>query len=238
MILHGNHPISKLIIHSEHLRLLHTGPLLIAASLNQHFHIIGGRRAVQSITCSCVTCRCKSLCPEPPMIGQLPLERVTPDTVFDQVRVDCAVAILIKRGYTRKPVVLKAYIYVFVSLTVKAMHLELVSDLTAEAFIAYLRRFIARRGKPSLIWSDHGSNFVGAAPQIKELFDFLQKDASADSEHTSNFCTSHGIMWNISFQRERLILEDFGRPWSRASRSICTVLWATSSLHLKSYLPC
>ena len=43
MILHGNHTICKLIIHSEHLRLLHAGPLLIAASLNQHFHIIGGR---------------------------------------------------------------------------------------------------------------------------------------------------------------------------------------------------
>lgn len=48
LILHGSHAISKLIIHSEHLHLLHAGPLLVTASLNQRFHIIGGRRAVRS----------------------------------------------------------------------------------------------------------------------------------------------------------------------------------------------
>ena len=199
LILHRNHPICKLIIHSEHLRLLHAGPLLVAASLNRCFHIIGGRRVVRSITRSCVTCRRKSLRPEPPMMGQLPLDRVTPDTVFDRVGVDYAGPILIKRGYTRKLVVLKAYICVFVSLTVKAVHLELVSDLTTEAFIACLRRFIAHRGKPSLIWSDHGSNFVGAARQIKELFEFLQKNVS--TEDISNFCTSHNIVWDFIPER-------------------------------------
>ena len=58
---------------------------------------------------------------------------------------------------------IKAYVCVFVSLSVKAVHLELVSDLTSEAFIATLRRFISRRGKPSLIWSDNGTNFVNAS---------------------------------------------------------------------------
>ena len=77
---------------------------------------------------------------------------------------------LAQYGFVRKPVVVKAYICVFVSLTVKAIHLELVSDLTTEAFVAALRRFIARRGKLSLIWSDNGSNFIGANREIKELF--------------------------------------------------------------------
>ena len=68
----------------------------------------------------------------------------------------------IKHGYVRKPIAIKAYICVFVSLSIKAVHIELVSDMTTEAFIASLRHFIARRGKPILIWRDHGTNFVGA----------------------------------------------------------------------------
>ena len=110
--------------------------------------------------------------------------------------------------------VLKAYIWVFVSLAVKAVHLELVSDLTTEAFIAWLRQFIARRGKPSLIWSDHGSNFVGAARQIKELFEFLQKDAS--TKDISNFCMSHSIMWDFLPE----IAPYFGGLWEAVVKSL------------------
>ena len=56
------------------------------------------------------------------------------------------------------PKIVKAYICVFVSLNIKAVHLELVSDISAGVVIATLHRFIRRRGKPSTIWSDHGSN--------------------------------------------------------------------------------
>ena len=88
------------------------------------------------------------------MLGQLPIERVTPGPVFDS---DYARPILLKSGNKRKPMIVKAYVCVFVSLSVKAVHLELVLDLTSDAFLACLRRFIARRGYPFLIWSDHGT---------------------------------------------------------------------------------
>ena len=107
-------------------------------------------------------------------MGQLPIERVTPDLVFERVGVDYAGPVYVKHGHVRKPTLVKAYICVFVSLSVKAVHIELVSDLTTEAFIATLRRFIARRGKPSLVWSDHGSNFVGAQKELRELANFLK----------------------------------------------------------------
>ena len=96
-------------------------------------------------------------------MGQLPIERITPGPVFDKVGIDYAGSVLIKRGHVRRPTVIKAYVCVFVSLTVKEVHCELVSDLTSEPFIAYLRRFIACRGRPSLVWSDQWTNFVGAA---------------------------------------------------------------------------
>ena len=106
-------------------------------------------------------------------MGQLPMERVTPDLVFERVGVDYAGPVYVKHGHVRKPTVVKSYICVFVSLSVKAVHLELVSDLTTEAFIATLRQFIA--GKPSLMWSDHGSNFVGAQKELRELVNFSRR---------------------------------------------------------------
>ena len=57
------------------------------------------------------------------------------------------VPFFLKIGFVRKPTVVKAYVGVFVSLSMKAVHLELVSDLTTEAFLAALRRFIALRGR-------------------------------------------------------------------------------------------
>jgi len=118
--------------------------------------------------------------PQPQMMGQLPLEHVTPGPVFEKIGVDYAGPFLVKYGMVYKPTLVKAYMCIFVSL---AVHLEAVSDLTSEAFIVALRRFITCRGHPSLIWSDKGTNFVGANRQLKELHDFLaqQKTSSQNS---------------------------------------------------------
>ena len=71
-------------------------------------------------------------------MGQLPMERVTPDSVFDRVSIEYTGPVYLKYGSIRKPTVVKAYICVFVSLSVKAVHLELVLDLISDAFVATL----------------------------------------------------------------------------------------------------
>ena len=91
------------------------------------------------------------------MLGQLLLKGLTPGSIFDKTGLDYGGPILIKYEHVRKPVIVKAYVCVFVSLAMKAVYLELVSDLTSEAFIACLRRFISHCGYPSLLWSDHGT---------------------------------------------------------------------------------
>ena len=102
----------------------------------------------------------------------------------------------------------------FVSLTVKAVHLKVVSDFTTEAFIACLRRFIARRGKPSLIWSDNGTNFVGAANEVKQLVHFLNRRAT--QEPISDFLSSQMIEWRFIPQRAPHI----GGLWEAAVKSM------------------
>ena len=66
------------------------------------------------------------------------------------------------------------------------MHLELVTDLTTEAFIACLKRFVARHGLPSVIMSDHGSNFIGADRELDRLHTFI----NSNPEMIAEFCAS------------------------------------------------
>ncbi len=139
------------------------------------------------------------------------MERVTPDSVFG---VDYAGPVYIKLGAVRKPTIIKAYVAVFVSLSVKAVHLEAVSDLTAEAFLACLRRFIARHGKPNSIWSDHGTNFVGATRLIAELIQFLHEQDI--KEVVMDFCSSQSIEWNFIPEHA----PHFGGLWEAAVKSM------------------
>ena len=105
IILPSNHPLVKLLIRSEHTRLLHGGHLLISGSLSRRYHIVGGHKTIRSITRSCVICRRRSAKPRSQMMGQLPKERVTPDAVFNNVGLDYAGPVYLKRGSIRKPVI-------------------------------------------------------------------------------------------------------------------------------------
>ena len=214
IILSGKHPITSLLISSEHRRLMHAGPTLLTASLNRRYYITGCRRIVRSITRGCVTCRRTTAKPKPQLFGQLPAERITPDYVFDHVGLDYAGPFMIKHGPSRKPTLVKAYVCVFVSLSIKAVHLELASDLTTDAFIAALRRFIARRGKPSLIWSDHGTNFVGAVGELKEFVTFFQNQKTQG--HISEFCSAQNIRWKFIPEHT----PHFGGLWEAAVKSM------------------
>ena len=232
IILHGKHPVTKLLIHTEHLRLLHAGPLLISGSLGRRYHIVGGRRAIHSVSRRCVICRRRSLRPQPPLMGQLPSERVTPDLVFNRVGIDYAGPILTKYGYVRKPTLVKSYVCVFVSLSVKAVHLELVSDLTTEAFIkpAYDAlspgegnhlSFSVTTGQTSL---EHQSN-----SRICSSF-FSDKSPSRSSTPFAPVRILNGS----TFQREHLTSEVCGKLRSKASKNTSLVLWEKSSLPLRS----
>ena len=78
------------MIHSEHLRLLHAGPTLLACSLNRRFYILGGRKVIRSVTRACVICQHTTVKPHNQMLGELPPERVTSDLVFNKAGIDYA----------------------------------------------------------------------------------------------------------------------------------------------------
>ena len=123
VILHGKHSITKLLVKTEHVRLLHAGPTLLSASIGRRFHIVQLRKIVRSATQRCVKYRRHAVKPVPQMMGQLPLERITPGCVFERVGVDYAGPFIIKTGKSRKPTLVKSYACIFVSLAVKAVHI-------------------------------------------------------------------------------------------------------------------
>ncbi|GFT15328.1 integrase catalytic domain-containing protein [Trichonephila clavipes] len=94
-----------------------------------------------------------------------------------------------------------------------AVHIELVSDLTSQAFIAALKRFMARRGKCAKLFSDNGKNFVGASNEIKKLLEIVRNP----DEKLANYLGAEGIEWKFIPARS----PNFGGLWEAAIKS-CT----------------
>ncbi|GFX69243.1 integrase catalytic domain-containing protein [Trichonephila clavipes] len=102
-------------------------------------------------------------------MGNLPKHRVTLERPFFRCGIDYAGPVLIKYNKGRGTKSTKGYIALFVCLATKAVHIEAVGDLTTDSFIAALRHFSARRGAPRHIYSDNGTNFVGARRKLDEI---------------------------------------------------------------------
>lgn len=130
------------------------------------------------------------------IMTSLPKARVVSAKVFENVGIDYAgpVKLIIRRGQGSKNIENKTYIAVFVCFVTKTMHLELVSNLSTEAFLDAFDRFVGRRGLSVNVWSDNRTNFVGASNKIRELFEFFKSNESfLFDKIQSIWCTWHFI---------------------------------------------
>ena len=140
LILSQQHPVIlsskalviQLMFKYKHVALGHCGPTLLLSAVGTRLHVIGARRLARSTCKTCVTCRKIAARPEPQLMGQLPEHRITPSPPFSITGVDYAGPFTLKKGHTRRPVLIKAYLAIFVCCSTKAAHIEVVSDLTTE----------------------------------------------------------------------------------------------------------
>ncbi|XP_044751645.1 uncharacterized protein LOC123311643 [Coccinella septempunctata] len=154
--------LTDLIIRHAHHETLHGGTQMTLTHIRQEFWIPHGKNKVETIIRQCVVCtRFRSTTCSQKM-GNLPRERVIPSHPFTNVRIDYAGPIQTRLSRGRGSKCYKGYISIFICLATKAIHLEAVSDISTDAFIAAFRRFTSRRGLCSAIFSDNGINFVGA----------------------------------------------------------------------------
>ncbi|XP_048525510.1 uncharacterized protein LOC109533039 [Dendroctonus ponderosae] len=193
ILMSGKNYLSHLIALHEHIKLLHAGPQLLLSSLREQYWIVSGRNLVRKVVHACVKCFRSSPRFTNPIMGNLPSHRVRPSPPFHVSGVDYAGPFTIKDRKGRGCKTSKCYLCLFVCFSTKSVHLELVTDLTTEAFILAFRRFVARRGKPLHVYSDNGTNFVGANSEFLELGKFLQLNNSLISESNAN----EGINWHF-----------------------------------------
>ena len=123
-----------------------------------------GNAAVRHMLRKCLKCWLWNSSPCDQIMAQLPCPRVSPYfPPFSSVGIDFFGPILLKEKRSHA----KRYRCVFTCLTIRAVHIEVAHDLTSDSFIEAFTRFVSRRGAPIEVFSDNGTNFRGAEPEIK-----------------------------------------------------------------------
>ena len=164
MLLPKEHPITTSIVRHYHQTLGHAGREHVLAAIRQKFWILRARSLVRRILRKCVDCRKRNEAPMQQLMADLPKERLIPyEPPFTYTGVDFFGPFYVKRGRGSE----KVHGCLFTCFTSRAIHIEDASSLETDAFIQALRRFISNRGCPKEIWSDNGTNFVGADKEIQ-----------------------------------------------------------------------
>jgi hypothetical protein len=170
IVLPSKHHITKLIILDQHEKELHAGPSATITAIREKYWPLSARSVVRNLIYKCHTCFKVNPQTTDQLMGNLPSIRVTPSMPFSHCGVDYAGPILIKEGNRRSKKTIKSYIALFKCFATKAVHIEIVTDATCEAFLAALKRFMARRGKVSSIHSDNATYFTAANRELTKLF--------------------------------------------------------------------
>ncbi|XP_065895951.1 uncharacterized protein [Dysidea avara] len=160
------HSLSKLAIVDIHVRLCHSGTTKTLTDLRQSYWIPAARQYIKSILHHCTVCRKVSgkpySAPDPSPLPKLRTQDVHP---FIFTGVDFTGALYVQQR--RQEV--KVYLCLFTCATTRAVHLELVQDLTAQTFLLAFRKFVARRSLPRIMISDNGSTYSSAAEELHSL---------------------------------------------------------------------
>ena len=216
---HGHHVVESLL-RTLHVENLHIGPSGLLAIFRQSFWTTKARSTVRKVCRTCISCFKVQPRGNSQFMGNLPHDRVTPAFPFEITGVDYAGPITVKEG-RYKPKHVKGYIAVFICLTTKNVHLELVSDLSTEAFLAALDRFVNRRGLVKRLLSDNGTNFVGASNELRRLYQLLKHETT--QAKIKELLLPKEIEWTFIPPRA----PHFGGLWEAGVKSVKTHLKRT-----------
>ena len=194
ILLPKEHEISMLIVRQIHEECLHPGHLRVMAEVRKKFWIIGVRTLSKVVGKTCVICRKWRGTSLEQRMADLPSFRVTPGYPFENTAIDYFGPFDIRYGHRGRR---KSYGAVFSCLTTRAVHLELVTDLSTDTFLLGFRRFISLYGTPKKVRTDNGRNFVGAAKEIRFMIKSWKEDQTERSKITE-MCETKLIEWTFS----------------------------------------
>lgn len=154
--------VVELLIRETHENMCHADVQSVMCQLRERFWILKARKTIRSVIEKCVTCKRFNTKPMQVDPAPLPLHRVKDAAVFEITGVDFAGPLFLREKQ-------KAWICLYTCAVYRAVHLELVTSLSTLEFLSSFRRFIDRCGRPVIIYSDNGTNFVGANNLLKDL---------------------------------------------------------------------
>lgn len=228
VLLSSSDYISTLLARYYHDLCNHQGRHITEGAIrNAGYLIVGAKRLISHILHRCVTCRKGRRKTEHQLMADLPTDRLVPGPPFSYVGVDVFGPWEVVARRTRGGVAhAKRWAALFTCLTTRAVHIEVLEEMSSSSFINALRRFIAVRGNVKEFRSDRGTNFVVAMDDLKfnvvNVEDEPVADCLAKSSVTWKFNPPHsshmGGVW------ERVI----GMSW----RVLDNVLSKAANKHL------
>ena len=187
ILLPTNHEFTELIIRDCHKRVQHNKLRSTLAEFRAKFWVPQGRQQIKKVKGKCQTCkRVEGKAYKQPPVSDLPDFRVTESLPFSSTGVDFAGPLFVKDGTGGMK---KVYIALFTCCTTRAVHLELVENLTTSVFLNCLRRFFSRRGTPRLINSDNAKTLKAAAKLLAEL---------STNRTAMDYLETHRISWKFN----------------------------------------
>ena len=172
IILPNDHRVSYLIALHEHNRA-HCGVEWVLSKLRERYWIIKIRSLLKKIRFSCIKCKKLHAKPMQQQMADLPSERCKPHSYpFETCGIDVFGHYYVKQGRAR----VKRYGVIFSCFSSRAVHIEKLNDLTTSSLINALVRFAARRGPIRHIYSDQGTNMVGASNELARSLKKLNKN--------------------------------------------------------------
>ena len=185
------HHITSLIVWDAHRRVQHNGVKETLTEIRARYWIVKGRSLVKSTIRHCVLCKRFEGTPyHGPVPPPLPTFRVQEEPPFSYTGVDFAGPLHVRT--TGSSEANKAWICLFTCCVVRAVHLEIVSDMSTETFIRCLKRFVARRGMPRKFVSDNGKTFKAGAMFLKSVF---------QDEEVVDHLAGVGVEWVFNIER-------------------------------------
>ncbi|XP_058476292.1 uncharacterized protein LOC131448154 [Solea solea] len=189
--------------------------------------VVQGPRIARSIIDSCVHCRKTKarLCRQ--QMSELPSERSEPAAPFELTALDLFGPYVVRDTVKRRKK-MKVWGVVFSCMASRALHADIVEDLSTDGFLKAYQRFTALRGHPRKLWSDQGTNFVGAKPALKELYEFLN---NIDKDQVQKKATAAGTDWSWVFHPA-----DSPHRNGAAEAAVHTLKRALSNIGVESHL--
>lgn len=186
ILLPARHYICKLIMRDVHEKMGHVGPERTLCECRRKYWIARGRNMAKGIVRNCVVCRKLRQRSHSTLMGDLPTERLKLfSPPFSVTGVDLFGPFKLKYGRNKS---VKAWGALFTCATMRAIHLEIVADLSTQAFLQALRRFAATYGWPTTIISDNGTSFVGTQKELRTLVQEGRKQIQ-------DFAVLHRVKW-------------------------------------------